>query len=285
MKPEASTAGPVLITGCSTGIGRATAERMARNGHLVYATARRPESIEDLEKLGCRTLRLDVTDEDSMQAAVDAVETEHGSIGALVNNAGYGLHGAVESMSIADARRQFETNFFGPVRLTQMALPGMRRRGKGRIVNISSMGGKVTFPGGGFYHATKHALEALSDALRFEVKPFGIDVVVVEPGLVQTSFGDTAVGTIDAGDADAPYDEFNRGVMHRIHDAYTGAMSRLAVDADSVAKTIEKAATTNRPRTRYAVPAAVGGLVAVARLLPDRAFDVILGTQYEAPKK
>src|SRR5215212_7492856 len=178
----------VLITGCSSGIGRATAERLARSGNVVYATARRPESIADLEQAGCRTLALDVTDEASMQAAVRTVEEAEGAVGVLVNNAGYSQSGAVESVPMDDVRRQFETNVFGLVRMCQLVLPGMRAQGWGRIVNLSSMGGRFTFPGGGYYHATKHAVEAISDALRFEVRGFGIDVVIVEPGLIRTGF-------------------------------------------------------------------------------------------------
>src|ERR687883_574278 len=183
----------VLITGCSTGIGRATAERLADHGHTVYATARRPDSIADLEGKGCKTLALDVTDEESMRAAVATVEQEHGAVGALVNNAGYSQSGAIEDVPMEQVRRQFETNVFGLIRMCQLVLPGMRRQGYGRIVNISSMGGKLVFPGGGIYHATKHAVEALSDALRFEVRGFGIGVSIVEPGLIKTQFGETAV--------------------------------------------------------------------------------------------
>src|SRR5215218_1322987 len=189
----------VLITGCSTGIGRATAERLARTGMTVYATARRPETIADLEEAGCRTLALDVVDEESMRAAVVAVALAEGSVGALVNNAGYSQSGAVESVPLDEVRRQFETNVFGLLRMCQLVLPGMRREGGGRIVNISSMGGKLVFPGGGIYHATKFSVEALSDALRFEVRGFGIGVSIVEPGLIKTEFA-TAVGrSIDEG--------------------------------------------------------------------------------------
>src|SRR4051812_17096408 len=157
----------VLITGCSSGIGHATAERLAAAGWTVYATARKPETLADLEGRGCRTLALDVTDEASMQAAVAAVQGEHGAVGALVNNAGYSQSGPIEEVPIEAARRQFETNVFGAMRLTQLVLPGMREQGWGRVVNVSSMGANFTFPGGGWYHATKHALNALSDALRF----------------------------------------------------------------------------------------------------------------------
>ena len=186
----------VLITGCSTGIGRATAERLARAGHTVYATARRPESIEALRESGCRTLELDVTSEESMSAAVASVEEAEGAVGVLVNNAGYSQNGAVETVPLDDVRAQFETNVFGLLRMCQLVLPGMRRRGEGRIVNISSMGGRLTFPGGGVYHATKHAVEAISDAMRFEVGGFGVHVVVIEPGIIRTNFGETAAGSV-----------------------------------------------------------------------------------------
>ncbi|MDQ3361641.1 MAG: SDR family NAD(P)-dependent oxidoreductase, partial [Actinomycetota bacterium] len=172
----------VLITGCSTGIGRATAERLASSGWKVYATARDVEKIGPLADRGCELLPLDVTDEASMRAAVEEVERREGSVGVLVNNAGYSQSGAVEEVSMEKVRRQFETNVFGLVRMCQLALPGMRRQGYGRIVNISSMGGRLTFPGGGYYHATKYAVEAISDALRFEVAGFGVEVAVIEPG-------------------------------------------------------------------------------------------------------
>ena len=203
----------VLITGCSTGIGRATAERLGKAGHKVYATARRLDSIADLEGRGCRTLALDVTDDDSMRAAVAAVEEAEGRIDALVNNAGYSQSGAVESIEIDDVRRQFETNVFGLLRMCQLVLPGMRARRSGRILNMSSMGGKLTFPGGGVYHSTKYAVEALSDALRFEVAGFGVEVVLIEPGLIRTDFAETAVGAmLDSAGADGPYAGFNAAV-------------------------------------------------------------------------
>src|SRR6266550_9360251 len=204
---------PVLITGCSTGIGRATAERLADDGWNVHATARRLEAIEELGKKGCTLHDLDVTDEGSMESAVEEVERD-GPIGALVNNAGYSQSGAIETIPMESVRRQFETNVFGLMRMCQLVLPGMRRAGSGRIVNLSSMGGRLTFPGGGAYHGTKHAVEALSDALRFELRGFGVDVVVIEPGLIKTRFGETAVGSIEAAaaDGDDPYADFNAAV-------------------------------------------------------------------------
>src|SRR3954469_13445999 len=212
--PMADPVSPaVLVTGCSSGIGRATAERLAARGYVVYATARRRESISDLEARGCRVLALDVTDETSMQAAVATVRDEHGAVGALVNNAGYSQSGAVEEVPMEEVRRQFETNVFGLVRMCQLVLPGMRAQAYGRIVNVSSMGANFTFPGGGFYHATKYAVEAISDALRFEVGGFGIGVVIVQPGIIRTGFADAATDAITASPpVEGPYAAFNAAV-------------------------------------------------------------------------
>jgi NAD(P)-dependent dehydrogenase (short-subunit alcohol dehydrogenase family) len=271
----------ILITGCSTGIGRATAALLSAKGHNVYATARRIETLDGLDR--CKKLALDVTDEGSMKAAVAAVEEAEGAVGVLVNNAGFGLHGAFEETPMAEIRRQFETNVFGSIHLTQMVLPGMRAQRWGRIVNVSSMGGKITFPGGAFYHATKHALEAMSDAMRFELRPFGIDVVVVEPGLIRTNFGKTATDTV--GYADGPYRSFNENVSKTITGAYEGPMSRLSAGPEAVAKTIATAVTSRRPKTRYVVPFSIRTLLLLKRLLPDRAYDAVLRVQYKPPEK
>jgi len=271
----------VLITGCSTGIGRATAEHLAAKGWTVYATARKPDAIRDLAQKGCKTLALDFCSEGSMRAAVDTVERAEGAVGALVNNAGYGQEGVFEEVPMAEVRRQFETNVFGLIRLTQLCLPGMRRQGWGRIVNISSMGGKLTLPGGAFYHATKHAVEAMSDALRFEVRPFGIDVVVVEPGPIKTRFGDTAISSLGARpDAASPYASFNKVLAAQIRNAYEGPMAAFAAPPESVARVIERALASARPKTRYKVTLAARALMATRRWLPDRAFDAFLRTQF-----
>jgi len=271
----------VLVTGCSTGIGRATAEHLAQRGWTVYATARRPETISGLR--GCKTLALDVCDEASIRSAVDAVERAEGAVGVLVNNAGYGQEGAFEETPMAEVRRQFETNVFGLIRLTQLVLPGMRRQRWGRVVNLSSMGGRLTLPGGAFYHATKYAVEALSDALRFEVKPFGVDVVVVEPGPIRTQFGDTAIAAVHrVSRTDSPYAEFNRVLAQRIKEAYEGPMGRLAAGPEAVARVIERAISAERPRTRYPITFAARFLMALRRWLPDRAFDGFLRTQFPA---
>jgi NAD(P)-dependent dehydrogenase (short-subunit alcohol dehydrogenase family) len=274
----------VLITGCSTGIGRATAERFVRDGWTTYATARRPETLVELEALGCRTLALDVCDVASMEAAVAQVEEEQGAVGVLVNNAGYSLTAPIEAASMDDVRRQFETNVFGLVRMCQLVLPAMRARGWGRIVNISSMGGKMTFPGMGFYHGTKYAVEAISDALRYEVRPFGVKVVLVEPGLIKTAFGDTTTGhAASAIDPSSPYAEFHEAVAERVARSYDGAMGKLAVGPEVVAGVIERAAASSRPRARYVVTAGARALHATKVALPDAAWDLMMRTQFPQP--
>ncbi len=277
----------VLITGCSTGIGRATAERLAERGWPVYATARRPESVADLEEKGCRTLALDVTDEDSMRAAVERVEADHGAVGVLVNNAGYSQSGTVEEVPLDDVRRQFETNVFGLVRMTQLVLPGMRRQRWGKVVNISSMGANFTFPGGGFYHATKHAVDALSDALRFEVKGFGVDVVIIQPGLIKTQFSEAAVGSMESAGAgdDGPYGEFNRRLAKATKAVYErGPAAKLGAGPEAVAAAIEKAIEARRPKARYLVTPSAHLLVNQKRLMPDRVWDAFMKTQFPQPK-
>jgi short-subunit dehydrogenase len=282
MMPDQSVV--VLITGCSSGIGHETARHLAEKGHRVYATARRPDTIKDLKAAGCVTLTCDVTDEGSMKACVDAVEAAEGAVGALVNNAGYSQSGAVESVPMEHIRRQFETNVFGLMRMCQLVLPGMRRMGKGRIVNLSSMGGKLTFPGGGVYHATKHAVEALSDALRFEVRGFGVDVVVMEPGLIRSGFADSALASMTDTADDGPYGEFNKAVADATSGAYEGSLAKLGGGPASVARRIEHAITTSRPRPRYKVTLSAGVIMAQRRLMSDRMWDRFLGTQFPQPK-
>jgi NAD(P)-dependent dehydrogenase (short-subunit alcohol dehydrogenase family) len=273
----------VLITGCSTGIGRATAEHLAATGWKVYATARRPESIADLEGKVHATLPLDVTDEASMRAAVKQVEDDEGAVGVLVNNAGYSRSGAVETVPMEDVRRQFETNVFGLVRMCQLVLPAMRRQRYGRIVNLSSMGGRLTFPGGGFYHGTKYAVEAISDALRFEVKGFGIDVILIEPGLIKTEFGATVAKEMGEGDGD--YAEFNKAVSEATVGVYDGPMMRLGGGPETVANKIEKALSARRPKARYPVTASARLALMQKVLLPDRGWDRAVGIQFPRPGK
>lgn len=276
----------VLITGCSTGIGRATAERLAVRGWKVYATARDVEKIGDLADRGCEVLPLDVTDEDSMRAAVAEVGRREGAVGVLVNNAGYSQSGAVEEVPMEKVRRQFETNVFGLVRMCQLVLPGMRRQGWGRIANVSSMGGRLTFPGGGHYHATKYAVEAISDALRFEVAGFGVEVTVIEPGLIRTRFADAATGSMDGNlsPAEGPYAGFGAAVAKVVRDNYErGPFLKLGGGPETVAATIERAIAAARPRTRYAVTPSAHIFIGLRRVLPDRAWDAVVRTVYPQP--
>ena len=270
----------VLITGASSGIGLATAQRLARREDFtVYATARRPEALAGLAGPGIRTLALDVTDEDSMRTAVKHVEERHGCVGALVNNAGYGQYGTVEETDLRAVRLQFETNVFGLARLTQLVLPGMRAAGGGRVVNIGSMGGRLVFPGGGYYHASKYAVEALSDALRFETASFGVKVSLVEPGLIRTGFENTASGTLaESRRDDGVYAALSRAVGRRMADSYRSRL--LSAGPEAVANAVERAVTARRPRTRYVVTPAAVALVHTRRLLGGRAFDAYLRVQF-----
>lgn len=270
---------PVLVTGCSSGIGWETAAYLLKGGHTVYATARDPQALTALADAGAHVLRLDVTDETSMTAAVSAVEAEHGRVGTLVNNAGYGVYGAIEEVDLDAVRRMFETNVFGLARMTQLVLPAMRAAGAGRIVNIGSMGGRVAFPIGGYYHASKYAVEALSDSLRAEVRPFGIDVVLIEPGPVRTSFEDTINASLEgpAPDDASPY----TGLVDRVRTTNAGAyQSRLlSVEPSAVARTVFHAVEAKRPRSRYVVTATARALVHTRRLGGDRAWDAVVRRQ------
>jgi NAD(P)-dependent dehydrogenase (short-subunit alcohol dehydrogenase family) len=280
--PNASRA--VLITGCSSGIGWATAEYLAAEGWKVYATARRIEDIGPLRERGCNLLPLDVTDEGSIREAVAQVERAEGAVGVLINNAGYAQYGAIEEVPLDQVRKQFETNVFGIVRMCQLVLPGMRRQNFGKIVNLSSMGGKLTFPGGGFYHGTKHAVEAISDAMRFEVGGFGVDVVVIEPGLIRTGFSEVAVGSIEDASDSEPYANFNAAVGGATRNAYEkGLLAMFGSGPETVARVIERAVSSSRPRSRYKVDTAGRLLMWTRSLLPDRVWDILLRIQYPQP--
>ena len=276
-----------LITGCSSGIGRASAERLAKAGWTVYATARKLESVAELESRGCHVLALDVTDEDSMAAAVHAVEEAEGAVGVLVNNAGYSQSGAIETLTAEQIRRQYETNVFGLIRMSQLVLPGMRRQGFGKIVNVSSMGANFTFPGGGLYHSTKYAVEAISEAMRFEVKGFGVDVIVLQPGIIRTGFSDTAVSSIgeDSGEADGdPYRRFNRAVAKATAEVYEGGpVARLGGGPETVAAAVEKAITAEKPKARYRVTASAHLLTGQRALMSDGLWDRFLATRFPRP--
>jgi NAD(P)-dependent dehydrogenase (short-subunit alcohol dehydrogenase family) len=279
-----------LVTGCSTGIGRSAALALHHAGLPVYATARRPESLRELADAGLTTLALDVTDEPSMRAAVDRVEADHVAVGVLVNNAGYALQGPVETTPMSQARAQFETNVFGLTRLTQLALPGMRAQGWGRVVNVSSMGGRFTFPGGGFYHASKHAVEALSDALRYELAPFGVAVVLIEPGPVSSAFGDTAIGSIEAvpdggqDNGDDAYEGFRRALAQRYAQAYDGSRARLTSSPEAVAGVIVRAVQARRPRARYTVGPVAKTLIGLRRFAPSPVFDAVIRSSFPVPE-
>jgi len=273
---------PVLITGCSSGIGAATAAALARAGHTVYATARRTETLADLEALGCHPLALDVTSEDSMIAAVKAVEAEHGQVGTLINNAGYAEYGPIEETDLGRVRTMFETNVFGLARLTQLVLPAMRRARSGRIVNIGSMGGRITFPVGGFYHATKYAVEAISDALRVEVKPFGIDVILVEPGLIRTNFESRMNEGLEVGTAPHGGDTAYADLLAANEKNTTGGYANdfMATGPESVAAVIVKALDSPRPRSRYVVTSAAKAMINLRRFGGDRVWDAAMRKQF-----
>jgi short-subunit dehydrogenase len=270
---------PVLVTGCSTGIGRAVAEELLRQGHTVWATARRPDTLTDLADRGAHVTALDVTDEASMAAAVQAVESVHGSVGTLVNNAGYGEYGAVEEVDLDKVRAMFETNVFGLARMCQLVLPGMRRAGRGRIVNIGSMGGRFVFPLGGYYHATKYAVEALSDALRMEVKAFGIDVALVEPGVTRSEFVEKSTDSEGMGGRpDSPYAAMRASVSASNNGAYANRM--MSASAQSVAEVVASAGAADRPRTRYLLTPAAKVMAATHTVAGDRVWDRLMARQF-----
>lgn len=260
-----------LVTGASPGIGAATARRLARAGLTVYGAARRLDRLAELAADGVRAVELDVTSDDSMTAAIDHVLSEAGRIDVLVNNAGYGSYGAIEDVPMAEARRQIEVNLFGLARMIQLVVPGMRGRGGGTIVNITSIGGKITTPLGGWYHASKFAVEGLSDALRTELAPFGIDVVVIEPGGIATEWGDIAMESAKAASGDGAYAER----VAAASAAMEGPIAQRGSDPDVVARTIERSVTAGRPRTRYAVGFMAKPSLIARRVLPDRAMDWI----------
>lgn len=243
---------PILITGCSTGLGHASAELLCKAGYLTVATARDPSTLASLAAIGCETLRLDVTDEASRLAVIEDVERRHGPVGVLINNAGYGQYGPLEEISQDDLRRAFETNVFGLLRMSQLVMPGMRSASRGRIVNISSLAGRVTAQGGGVYHMTKYAVEAIADAMRAEVKPFGVDLVSVLPGPFVSPYRDKVISNIPDTGENSPYRIFNRNIgaymLHFLDPKTFGTMP-----LEKVARVVFKAATVARPRTRYNV--------------------------------
>lgn len=277
------------MSGLSSGTGRATALRLHRAGWPVYATGRNLDGLKDLAEEGITTLRVDVTDEESMAAAVKLITEEHGAVGVLINNAAYSLNGTIGETPLDQVRRQFETNFFGLSRITQLVLPGMREQRCGRIVMMSSIFGLFATPGRGYYQATKHALEAVSDSLRQEVAPWGINVVIIEPSPILGSFVPTTVGDLGlATDSDLYADFWERFVVW--HGAYREVdhpkgRGRTSIRATKVAEVVEKAITARRPRIRYRIGVPVRLLRPQRAILGDRAWEVFLHWFFPQPEQ
>ena len=262
----------ILVTGASSGIGFDAAEALARQGHRVYAAARRVERMEPLKAFGVVPLRMDVTDEASMEAGVKTILETEGRIDALVNNAGYGYFGAIENVPLDEARRQLEVNVFGLARLCQLVLPSMRAQGSGRIVNISSVAGKAVLYFGGWYHVSKFSVEALSDALRMELKPFGIDVSMIEPGGIKTNWGIIAADHLAESSKGTPYEAEGLRESETMRKAYS---MRLLSKPSVVTRAISKAVNSRRPRARYRVGFGAGTLVFLHAILPTRWWDAL----------
>ncbi|GAA2053986.1 MULTISPECIES: oxidoreductase [Streptomyces] len=270
-----------LVTGASSGIGEATALKLRELGFTVYGAARRTDRLQSLAERDIRPLTMDVTDEDSLRTGVDRIVTDTGRIDALINIAGYGSYGALEDVPMDEARRQFEVNVFGALRLTQLVLPHMRAQRAGTIVNITSMGGKIYTPLGGWYHGTKFALEALSDCLRLEAKPFGIDVVVIEPGGIATEWGAIAADKLEEASGNGPYEDQAKAVASSLRsEANASRNSPPSVIADAIGKAV----TARRPKTRYATGFGAKPLISLRRILPDRAFDSVISRAVRLPR-
>ena len=268
-----------FVTGASTGIGFETAVALRSAGFTVYAGARRVDKMEPLKQHGITVLSLDVTSEESMASAVGLVEAAHGRIDLLVNNAGYGSYGSLEEVPLAEGRRQFEVNVMGLARMTQLVIPGMRRSRSGRIINVASIGGKIHEPLGAWYHGTKFAVEGMSDSLRLELGPHGIDVVIIEPSGTDSEWGTIAGEGLLAASGGGPYSEQAHVVAAALAST-SGTGHVLSTPARVVAKTIVRAATAKRPRTRYPVGRGAWSVLALRRVLPDRAFDAVFWNFY-----
>lgn len=277
-----------LVTGCSSGIGRAIALRLAAEGWPVYASARRLDSIADLAERGCEILELDVTDDRARRRAVDRIEQDHESVGALVHNAGYGQQGPIEETPLDLFRAQFETNLFGAIGLTQLALPGMRRAGTGRIVHVSSMGGRITFPGGAAYHASKYALEAMNDVLRFEVAGFGIEVVIIEPGATASDFGRASLRSLADLEVtdDGAYHEFRAGIRGALESTFTEDESASAATGQvTVAHAVWNALVAPDPEPRVVVGEMATQLIDLKEAGSARDWDEVVGRMYPRPRR
>lgn len=266
-----------LVTGGSSGIGAAIATTLAANGWTVYAAARRVERMEALPAHGVIPMAMDVTDDASMRGGVHRVLDEQGRIDALVNNAGYGSYGSVEHVPLDEARRQFEVNVFGMARLIQLVTPHMRSRGAGRIVNISSVGGKIYEPLGAWYHATKFAVEGLSDSLRVELRPFGIDVVIIEPGPILSEWNTIARESLVERSRGTVYERRARAMARQFERTDS---PRLSSGPEAVAEKVLRAVTTVGPAARYPAGRGARAIMVTRRLLPDRAMDVVIRAIY-----
>lgn len=264
-----------LVTGGSSGIGEVAARQLKDAGFTVYAAARRTDRMAALEQAGIRTLALDVTDAESARAAVERIIADEGRVDVLVNNAGYGSYGSLEEVPLAEAQAQLDVNVLGLARLTQLVLPHMRTQGSGRIINISSMGGRFATPLGSWYHASKYAVEGLSDAMRLEVGQFGIDVVLIEPGGIRTEWGAIAADKLRATSGHGVY-RAQAEAMTKTLSASSEPGYRLASPPEVVGRAIAKAATARKPRTRYSVGIGATPMIWLSRILPDRTFDSVI---------
>ncbi|AYG62676.1 oxidoreductase [Rhizobium jaguaris] len=265
-----------LVTGASSGMGREIAKRLMSDGFRVYVAARNVDKMRDLEKIGARALQMDISSDDEIQAAVATILAESGGIDVLVNNAGFGLYGPVEDIPLDEARYQFAVNVFGPARLTQLLLPAMRQRGSGTIVNITSMGGKIYTLLGAWYHATKHALEGWSDSLRLELAPFGINVVIVEPGLIETGFGDVVADGLVKRSGAGAYAKASQAVAKITKATYGHGRG---TDPKVIADVVSTAVSARRPRTRYVAGKYAKPMIAIRKWFGDRMFDRIIMSQ------
>lgn len=263
----------ILITGASSGMGKVTAEDLIKKGHTVYCAARSVGKMENLKKLGGRVIKLDISNENEVNTAVDKIINEEGKIDILWNNAGFGLFGAIEDVSIETARYQFEVNLFGLARLTQLVIPYMRRRKSGLIINTSSIGGKIYSPLGAWYHATKHALEGWSDCLRLELKQFDIKVVIVEPGAIYTGFEEVMADHVIKYSGDGVYGKMTKALV-KANKKYNNEKS--ASPASVISNTIQKIIKSKNPKTRYAVGKLAVQMLFARKWFSDRTFDLVL---------
>ena len=262
-----------LVTGASSGIGKAIAEQLLSDGMSLYVAARRVEKMADLERQGATAIEMDITKEEDVARVVDQIAREQGGVDILVNNAGFGNYGAMEDTSISDAKYQFEVNLFGLARITKAVLPHMRKQNHGKIVNISSMAGKMYMPMGAWYHGSKHALEGWSDCLRLELAPFGIDVIVIEPGVIETEFDDSMIGPMMQRSGNTAYAELANKIKVASTEAYREGNG---TPATAVAKTVSRALRSRHPKTRYVVGKMARPMMFARKWFGDRLFDKIV---------